>query len=79
MSVKCQVSAAGDKKTTNKKILPKKIWAGAQLSRKEREVTYASIRSTKGKSKHWKTRQENARRLDYVKRAKKAWRTKRAA
>lgn len=40
-------------------------------------MTYRSIVHTK-KSKTWKTREINARRADYSRRAKKAWRTKRA-
>jgi hypothetical protein len=41
------------------------------------KMTYAAIRHAR-KSKTWKTRQANARRMNFRKRALKAWRTKRA-
>jgi hypothetical protein len=41
-------------------------------------MTYAEIKSAKGKSKAWKTRQERARHAFYSRRARKAWRNRRS-
>jgi hypothetical protein len=48
-----------------------------EATERRSKMTYGEIRHAR-KSKQWKTRQANARRANFRKRALKAWRTKRA-